>query len=251
MRWTPGRASGYSFRRMKSLLPLPVGCALLLVGVMAPQASARPRAGGGSFSAEGARGGSVEAQGGHVGRFGKGSVEAEGPNGGTYDASTTQAGRFGRSSASAEGPNGGSYDASSARAGRYRSTSVDAQGVHGGSVSASSSSWNGYRTGYVYRGGTYQSANIVVNKAYVAPVGVYAGWTVIAAPAYVVYPQFATYPVEVAVQVQLKKLGYYGGEVDGQLGPASQKAIAKFQAAQGLAVTGQINQATLKALGIA
>jgi len=241
---------GYAWRMKSLLLPLPIGCALLLAGVTADVASARPRAGGGSFSAEGARGGSIEAQGGHVGRFGRGSVEAEGPNGGTYDASTTQAGRFGRSSASAEGPNGGTYDASRARAGGYHTSSVDAQGVHGGSVSGSSSTWTGYRSGYVYRGGTYQSANVVVNKAYVAPVGAYAGWTVIAAPAYVVYPQFATYPVEVAVQVQLKQLGYYGGEIDGQLGPASQKAIAKFQSAQGLAVTGQINQATLKALGI-
>lgn len=231
-------------------LPRVVGVGFLIGCAALDVSQARPRAGRGSVDYEGPRGGSVDASGGHVGRFGAGSVSAEGPNGGTYDASGARAGRFGAGSASATGPNGGSYEASGARAGRYRTGSVDATGPNGGSVSASGSAWTGYRTGYVYRGGVYQPANVVVNRAYVAPVGAYAGWSVVALPAYVVYPQFATYPVEVAVQVQLKKLGYYGGDIDGQLGPASQKAIAKFQAAQGLAVTGQINQATLKALGI-
>jgi hypothetical protein len=186
---------------------------------------ARPRAGRGSVDYEGPRGGSIDASGGHVGRFGAGSVSAEGPNGGTYDAS-------------------------GARAGRYRTGSATATGPNGGSVSASGSAWTGYRTGYVYRGGVYQSANVVVNKAYVAPVGAYAGWSVVALPAFVAYPQFATYPVEVAVQAQLKKLGYYGGEVDGVVGPGTQKAIAKYQAAEGLAVTGTITPALLKSLGI-
>ncbi len=71
-----------------------------------------------------------------------------------------------------------------------------------------------------------------------------------ALPAFVTYPQFATYPVEVAVQAQLKKLGYYGGTVDGVVGPGTQKAIAKYQAAEGLAVTGTITPALLKSLGI-
>ena len=212
------------FGDMKSRsLPWIAGIALLL-GCMAIS-QARPRAGRGSVDYEGPRGGSIDASGGHVGRFGAGSVSAEGPNGGTYDAS-------------------------GARAGRYRTGSATATGPNGGSVSASGSAWTGYRTGYVYRGGVYQSANVVVNKAYVAPVGAYAGWSVVALPAFVAYPQFATYPVEVAVQAQLKKLGYYGGEVDGVVGPGTQKAIAKYQAAEGLAVTGTITPALLKSLGI-
>jgi hypothetical protein len=235
---------------VKIRLPLTVGIVLLFGGAAAHVAQARPGAGRASVSREGPRGGSVDAQGGHVGRFGAGSVEAEGPNGGSVDAQVAHAGRFGKGSVNAEGPNGGTYDASATLAGRYRTGSVDATGVNGGSVSRSATTWTGYRSGYVYRGGTYQAANVVVNKAYVAPVGVYAGWSIVALPAYVAYPQFATYPVEVAVQVQLKQLGYYGGDIDGQIGPGTQKAIAKFQAAQGLAVTGQINQATLKALGI-
>jgi peptidoglycan hydrolase-like protein with peptidoglycan-binding domain len=181
---------------------------------------------------------------------GRASVSAEGPRGGSYDASAAHVGRFGTASVNAEGPRGATYDATANRAGRYRGTSVNAEGVHGGSVSASSSTWSGYRSGFVYSGGTYHSANVVVNKAYVAPVGAYAGWTVVAVPAYVAYPQFATYPVEVAVQVQLKQLGYYGGEIDGQIGLGTQKAIAKYQAAEGLAVTGTITQAVVKSLHI-
>ncbi len=209
---------------MKSrLLALPAGLALLLAG--ATVSFSRPVAGRASVSAEGPRGGSYEASGARVGRFGTGSVSAEGPRGASYDATVN-------------------------RAGRYRSTDVNATGVHGGSVSASSATWSGYRSGYVYRGGAYHSANVVVNKTYVAPVGVYAGWAVVVAPAFIVYPQFATYPVEVAVQVQLKQLGYYGGPVDGDIGPGTQKAIAKYQAAQGIAVTGTITQALVASLKI-
>ncbi len=237
--------------RFLSIPVASIGLAGLFVGMVAGPASAEPRAGRGSFSAEGARGGSVEAQGGHVGRFGAGSVEAEGPNGGTYDASTTRAGRFRNTSVEAQGANGATYDATRTQAGRYRSTDGNAVGMNGGAVSATSATWTGYRAGYVYRGGTYQAANVVVNTAYVAPVGAFAGYSVVALPVYVAYPQFATYPVEIAVQVQLKQLGYYGGEIDGQIGPGTQKAIAKFQQAQDLPVTGQINQATLQALGIA
>lgn len=240
---------GYDWR-MKTLSPAVV---VALACLFADSAAARPWArGAGSFdvSRQGPRGGSIDAEGSRFGRFGTGSVDAEGPRGGTYDASDTRVGRFGTGSVNAEGPNGASYDASATRAGRYRQTDVNAEGVNGGSVSRTTTTWTGYRAGYVYRDGIYQPANIVVNTAYVAPVGVYAGWTVIARPAYVVYPQFATYPVEVAVQVQLKQLGYYGGPIDGDHGPMTSAAISKYQAAEGLAVTGTITQALLKSLGI-
>lgn len=232
------------------MLPL-VAVSLTFLIVNAVFAGPRAR-GGGSFnvSREGARGGSVDASGTRVGRFGTGSVEAEGPRGATYDASGTRVGRFGTGSVSAEGVNGATYDASATRAGGYRATSVNAESVNAGSVSRSTTTWTGYRAGYVYRGGVYQPANVVVNAAYIAPVGVYAGWSIIARPAYVAYPQFATYPVEVAVQVQLQQLGYYGGPIDGYHGPMTSAAISKYQAAQGLAVTGTITQALLTSLGI-
>jgi len=188
-----------------------------------------------SGSREGARGGSVDVQGEGYGRYRSGSVSAEGPNGGTYDASGTRYGRYGTGSSTATGPNGGTVNRS-------------ATTWNGGAVNGAT--WNGYRAGYVYTGGSYHQANIVVNKTYVAPVGVYAGWTVVTQPYYVTYPAYATYPVEVAVQVQLQRQGYYNGPIDGSIGPKTQKAIAKYQSLNGLPVTGQINQALLKSLNI-
>ncbi len=52
-----------------------------------------------------------------------------------------------------------------------------------------------------------------------------------------------------AVQRQLVKRGYYKGAVDGQFGPASRSALARFQTKQGLKETGRIDEPTLEALG--
>jgi hypothetical protein len=199
----------------------------LVAVVLLPASSlmAGPRIGAGSVSREGPRGGSVEAQGARAGRFATGSVEAEGPRGGTYDASGT-------------------------RAGRYRTGNVSAEGANGGSVSKSATAWSGYRRGYVYTGGVYRPATIRVNTLYVAPVGAFVGWNVMAKPYYVSYPAFATYPVEISVQVELQKRGYYGGPIDGDIGPQTNAAIAKYQGDNGLPRTGQINEALLKSLGI-
>ncbi len=245
---------------------------VLLFTLPVVSAVAGPRAGAASVSREGPRGGSVEAEGAHVGRFGAGSVSAEGANGGTYDASGVRAGRFGAGTASATGPNGGTYDASAARAGRYGTANVNAQGANGGTYDASATrapgystatvnaqganggtvntTYNGYRSGYVYTGGVYKPASVTVNSVYVAPVGAYAGWSVMAKPVYVSYPAYATYPVEVSVQVELQREGYYAGTIDGTVGPGTQQAIAKYQAANGLPVTGTINQALLNSMGI-
>ena len=208
------------------------------------------RAGGGSVSREGPNGGSVDAEGGHVGRFGAGSVEATGPNGGTYDAQGAHAGRYGAGSSSATGPNGGTYNADTVHSPGYTSRNVSATGANGGTYNASATSYNGYRSGYYYTGGTYHQANIAVNTVYVAPVGVYAGYSVMTQPYYVTYPQYATYPVEVAVQVELQRQGYYVGTIDGVIGPSSQQAITKYQAANGLPPTGNINKALLTSLHI-
>ncbi len=179
-----------------------------------------------------------------------GSVSREGPNGGSVEAQGVKAGRYSSGSVSAQGPNGGTYDASATKVGRYSTGSVNAQGPNGGSVSKSASSWNGYRSGYVYNGGVYRSATVVVNTAYLAPIGVYAGWSVIARPYYVTYPVYATYPVQVSVQVELTRRGYYGGPIDGDIGPQTQQSIARYQADNGLPPNGQINQALLKSLNI-
>jgi hypothetical protein len=56
--------------------------------------------------------------------------------------------------------------------------------------------------------------------------------------------------VELAVQQELAKLGYYHGPVDGVIGPETQRAIRWFQSVDKIPVTGRIDNATLKALQI-
>lgn len=53
-----------------------------------------------------------------------------------------------------------------------------------------------------------------------------------------------------AAQQQLKQQGFYAGTVDGQMGSQTAAAIRRFQLAQDLKVTGQLNQPTLDRLGI-
>jgi hypothetical protein len=57
--------------------------------------------------------------------------------------------------------------------------------------------------------------------------------------------------VIVGVQEQLQRDGYYGGPIDGILGPMTREAIAAFQADNGLSVTSVIDEPTLATLGIA
>jgi hypothetical protein len=54
----------------------------------------------------------------------------------------------------------------------------------------------------------------------------------------------------VAVQKELTQLGYYHGQVDGLIGPQTERAIRWFQSVDKLPVTGQIDDPTLKALRI-
>tara|TARA_R110000868_G_scaffold162329_12_gene393495 strand:- start:17423 stop:17992 length:570 start_codon:yes stop_codon:yes gene_type:complete len=53
------------------------------------------------------------------------------------------------------------------------------------------------------------------------------------------------------VQAMLAAFGYYTGTIDGLDGPMTRSAISRFQAARGLPVTGQIDDALLTALGLA
>ncbi len=54
-----------------------------------------------------------------------------------------------------------------------------------------------------------------------------------------------------SVQTKLKQLGYYNGVVDGQMGSQTAAAIRRFQIAQRLKVTGEMNPQTLRRLGVA
>ena len=56
--------------------------------------------------------------------------------------------------------------------------------------------------------------------------------------------------VSADVQRALAKRGYYGGYIDGQIGPQSSRAIARYQRNHGLRVTGSINQGLLRFLGL-
>lgn len=50
------------------------------------------------------------------------------------------------------------------------------------------------------------------------------------------------------VQGRLRGLGYYFGEVDGDVGPQTRAALQRFQKVEGLAVTGEADEATITAL---
>ena len=54
----------------------------------------------------------------------------------------------------------------------------------------------------------------------------------------------------VRVQAALMRLGYYDGDIDGLLGPATRAGLKNFQKSQGLRQTGRIDLETLTRLGI-
>jgi peptidoglycan hydrolase-like protein with peptidoglycan-binding domain len=51
-------------------------------------------------------------------------------------------------------------------------------------------------------------------------------------------------------QAALKEKSHYTAPVDGQVGKGTHKAITSFQAANGLAPTGQLDSSTISALGL-
>ena len=57
-------------------------------------------------------------------------------------------------------------------------------------------------------------------------------------------------PTIEATQERLAQLGYYTGPVDGIFGPATRDAVAKYQIAQHLTVTGSLSPDTMQSLGL-
>jgi hypothetical protein len=53
-----------------------------------------------------------------------------------------------------------------------------------------------------------------------------------------------------AVQTQLLSLGYYNGSIDGVFGPSTRDAVAKYQIANHLSVTGSLSPDTIQSLGV-
>lgn len=61
-------------------------------------------------------------------------------------------------------------------------------------------------------------------------------------------PQYQVDSQVSSVQSALAREGYYDGAIDGRLGPATQKALRKYQRDHGLQVTGGITRAVIEAL---
>jgi len=57
-------------------------------------------------------------------------------------------------------------------------------------------------------------------------------------------------PTVQAVQTQLTQLGYYNGPADGFFGPATRDAVANYQIARNLNVTGSLSPDMLQSLGL-
>jgi hypothetical protein len=57
-------------------------------------------------------------------------------------------------------------------------------------------------------------------------------------------------PTVSAVQARLIRLGYYRGPVDGIFGPSTRDAVANYQIAKNLNVTGSLAPDTLRSLGL-
>ncbi len=69
-------------------------------------------------------------------------------------------------------------------------------------------------------------------------------------PPQLTYVQPLSRPAVQTVQEQLHKAGDYGGRIDGVWGPDSVVALQRFQQTHGLQVTGQLNEATVRTLGL-
>ena len=64
------------------------------------------------------------------------------------------------------------------------------------------------------------------------------------------YNNYTPDQVVINVQRRLQDAGYYGGSIDGSIGPITRRAIANYQADHGLAITSTIDRPTLARLGM-
>ncbi len=61
---------------------------------------------------------------------------------------------------------------------------------------------------------------------------------------------YSTWEIVRDVQLELRRRGFYGGEIDGIFGPRTRDAVAAYQDRRGLPVTGAIDRETLRALNL-
>jgi Putative peptidoglycan binding domain len=93
----------------------------------------------------------------------------------------------------------------------------------------------GYPYGYGY-GYPYGYGNPYYNSYY--PSGGYS------------YGYSSSYNVVAEVQERLARYGYYHGSIDGEAGPLTRAAIARWEASHGMYADGRIDQQLLRSLGL-
>jgi len=106
--------------------------------------------------------------------------------------------------------------------------------------------WN--RHHYRFYGGNW----VIIDPGYAYDYGYgydYDEPTTYSSPAYS-YDYSSSESLAASVQGRLAHLGYSPGPVDGVIGPQTRDALADFQGDNRLPVTGQIDTATLRALGL-
>jgi Putative peptidoglycan binding domain len=103
--------------------------------------------------------------------------------------------------------------------------------------------WYPYGYGYGYYGSAYYPYDYDAG-VYEGDGADYYGQGIYRSP-----EQYADSTVA-AVQEQLAQQRYYRGEIDGIFGAETRRAVVRYQGAQGLRVTGNLNTDTLRALGL-
>jgi hypothetical protein len=98
-------------------------------------------------------------------------------------------------------------------------------------------------------GGGWYGPSIGVSIA--APLPVYRRvYYTQPAPSYVVYRTVQTSSTLAKAQAKLTNFGYYRGGVDGAFGPQTSRALSLYQSDNRLPITGRLDRATQKSLGI-
>jgi Putative peptidoglycan binding domain len=108
------------------------------------------------------------------------------------------------------------------------------------------------RSHYSYRPTYYRSAPSVFRSGFFLRPAVSVTYSSVSPRYYGGYSSSyrSSSSIEAEVQSALKRRGYYRGYVDGDIGPESRAAIRAWQYERGLAVTGRVDGALLRSLGI-
>lgn len=109
---------------------------------------------------------------------------------------------------------------------------------------------NYYGRGYGGYGGYYGGSSYYSRPYYGYGYGPSLSYTYYSRPSYSYARESYSDGLAADVQRALKRRGYYGGPVDGDIGSGSRRAIRNYQADRGLSVTGRIDRSLLRALGL-